>query len=275
MHPILIDFGTHDLPFLGPRHLFLPTYGALFALGAVVALFWFVRRARSLGYPHDRVFNAAFYGLVGGLVGAKLTLILVDWRYYRDNPVDVLWTFRSAGVLMGGVLVGATVFLLYARAQGLPVLTLGDAIVAPLALAQGIGRLGCFAAGCCYGVPSRSGFCAVTFTNPESMIPPNFLGVPLVPTQLLQMANDLLLAVLLSVLWRRRTKPEGTILALYILLYSLTRGLIEFWRGDAERGVWLGGRVSTSQLFCILGLALGSFLLVRFRTHGPARARVA
>jgi phosphatidylglycerol:prolipoprotein diacylglycerol transferase len=275
MHPILVDFGTHDLPLLGPRHLFLPTYGALFALGAVVALFWFVRRARSLGYPHDRVFNAAFYALVGGLVGAKLTLIVVDWRYYLDNPADLLWTFRSAGVLMGGVLAGAAAFVLYARAQGLPVLALGDAVVAPLALAQALGRLGCFAAGCCYGVPSDSGFCAVTFTSPEAMVPPTLLGVPLVATQLLQMANDLLLTVLLTWLWRRRTKPEGTVLALYVLLYSLTRGILEFWRGDAERGVWLGGRVSTSQIFCILGIAVGSFLLVRLRTQAAARARTA
>ena len=101
------------------------------------------------------------------------------------------------------------------------------------------------------------------------------LGVPLVPTQLLQMANDLLLALLLTVLWRRKTKPDGTVLALYVLLYSATRGLIEFWRGDAERGVWFGGRVSTSQLFCVLGIAIGSFLLVRIRTHGAARASVA
>src|SRR6185436_7706783 len=100
-------------------------------------------------------------------------------------------------------------------------------------------------------------------------------GVPLVPTQLLQMANDLLLALVLTVLWRRGVKPDGTILALYVLLYSVTRGLIEFWRGDAERGVWLGGHVSTSQMLCVAGIALGAFLLVRIRTQGAARARVA
>jgi phosphatidylglycerol:prolipoprotein diacylglycerol transferase len=124
-------------------------------------------------------------------------------------------------------------------------------------------------------LPSKSGFCAVTFTDPESMIPPGLLGVPLVPTQLLQMANDLLLALVLTVLWRRGVKPDGTVLALYVLLYSLTRGLIEFWRGDAERGVWLGGHVSTSQILSVLGIALGAFLLVRIRTQGAAPARVA
>src|SRR4029078_12017127 len=114
-----------------------------------------------------------------------------------------LRTVRAAAFLRGAVIVGALVFVLYARIRGLPVLRLGDALVAPLALAQGIGRIGCCAAGCCYGVPSKSGFCAVTFTDPESMIPPGLLGVPLVPTQLLQMAHDLLLALVLTVLWRR------------------------------------------------------------------------
>jgi len=142
MFPVLLDFGVHNLPFFGETHLFLPTYGVLYAAGAVVAWIWIMRRAKTLQVPDDHMFNLCFYGLLAGLVGAKLFLILVEWRYYLNNPMEILGTLRSAGVLIGGVVAGATVFIWYCRRHGLPALTLGDAAVAPLALGQAIGRLG-------------------------------------------------------------------------------------------------------------------------------------
>ena len=152
MYPILIDFGTYRLPFLGETHLFVPSYGLLFAVGTLLAWVWFMRRGRALGVPEEPLFNLTFYTLLGGILGAKLTLVLVDLRSYLEHPADLWGTLRSAGVLIGGVIAGAAVFVLYARRQGLPLFRLGDAIAAPLAMAQGVGRLGCFAAGCCWGV---------------------------------------------------------------------------------------------------------------------------
>jgi prolipoprotein diacylglyceryltransferase len=97
MHPILIELGTYDIPGLGPTHLFLPTYGVLFAAGALAAWYWFVARAVRVGLPKEPVFNLAFYTLLAGLVGAKLTLIVVDLPYYLANPAEILGTIRSAG----------------------------------------------------------------------------------------------------------------------------------------------------------------------------------
>src|SRR5262249_52156853 len=156
----------------------------VFALGALSAWWWFLRRAAALGLPAEPAFNLAFYTLLGGLLGAKVTLVLVDLRYYLDHPREILGTIPRPRVLMGGALAGVTVFILYARARALPILALGDAIVGPLALAQGIGRIGCFLAGCCWGIPA-SGFCAVRFTNPaahdQTGVP---LDTPLLPVQL-------------------------------------------------------------------------------------------
>ncbi len=255
MLPILLDFGTHDLPLLGPTHLFLPTYGVLFAGGALVAWWWFLRRAASLGIAAEQAFNLAFYTLLAGLVGAKLTLILIDWRYYLSNPTEIVGVVRAAGVLLGGVVLGMAVFVYYARAHRIPLPAAGDAIAAPLALAQGIGRLGCFAAGCCWGVESGA-WCSVRFTSPAAAAQTGVpLGVPLLPVQLFQAASDLALAAVLTVLWRRKPRPEGSVFAAYLILYGVARGTIEFWRGDAVRGVWLAGTVSTSQIFCLAGIA--------------------
>jgi phosphatidylglycerol:prolipoprotein diacylglycerol transferase len=262
LHPILVDLGTFDLPMLGETHLFLPTYGLLFAGGVLVAWMWFMRRAARSDLDPDRVFNLTFYTLLAGLLGAKLSLVIVDWDYYVSNPANLLGIVRAAGVLMGGVLAGALTFALYAWRTGLPMRELGDAIAAPLALAQAIGRLGCFAAGCCYGVET-GGWCAVTFTDPAAAAQTGVkLNVPLVPTQLIQMCNDLALAVLLTWLWRKRPRPPGTVFWIYVLLYSVSRGIIEIWRGDAQRGLYFGDRVSTSQLLAIVGVVLAVTMLV-------------
>ncbi len=274
MHPILLDFGTHDLPLLGLRHLFLPTYGALFALGVALAWWWFLRRARALGVAPETAFNLTFYSVLAGIVGAKLSLVVVDWRYYAENPGAILSLFRVAGVLMGGVAAGALAFVLYARRQGLPVLRLADAIVPPVALAQGIGRLGCFAAGCCWGVPVAPGSsCSVTFTDPAAAAQTGVpLHQPLFPAQLVQAAADFALAAVLTLVVRRGSRPAGLALWLYVLLYSVSRGTIEFWRGDEHRGLWLGGAISTSQILSLAGVAVAVAVLVARRLRRPPEA---
>lgn len=274
MFPNLIDLGSFELPLIGTVDLVLPTYGVLFALGALAAWYWFMSRGRRLGIPDDVLFNLGFWSIVAGLVGAKLALIAVDWRYYFENPVEILGTLRSAGVLLGGVVAGAIVFLVFARRHGLPVAKLADAAAAPVALGQAIGRLGCFAAGCCYGVPAAAGNpFAITFRNPGAHAHTDVpLGVPLVPIQLVQMASDLALAATLTVLWRRSRTP-GTTAWAYVALYGLTRALLEIWRGDAARGLWLGGHLSTSQIAGLCGVAVGVVALVRLRWLVPPAAR--
>jgi phosphatidylglycerol:prolipoprotein diacylglycerol transferase len=273
LFPLLVDFGRHDLPFFGETHLFLPTYGALFAAAALVAWSWFLRRGRALGVADDRLFNLSFYSLLGGIVGAKLALVALDWRSYLDDPGSLVGVLRSAGVLMGGVIGGAIVFVLYCLRQGLPLHVLGDAVAAPLALGQAIGRLGCFAAGCCWGraCDPHHPF-AVTFSNPvaheQTGVP---LGVPLLAVQLIQLTSDLALALLLTALWRRRPAPAGTVFWLYVALYGITRATIEFWRGDVQRGLFFGGRWSTSQLIAIAAVGLATAMLVA----GRARRRRA
>lgn len=270
MHPTLIDLGQVRLPILGETHLFLPTYGVLFAAGALIAWTWFFRRGKGMGLPEDTLFNLGFYSILAGLLGAKLALVVVDLPLYLAEPARILGTIRSAGVLMGGVLVGAIVFVLYARRHGLPVLGLADAAVAPVALAQAVGRFGCFSAGCCYGVPVDADHpLAITFTDPmaaaQTGVP---LHVPLFASQLAQAGHDLALAGVLTLLWRRKLRP-GTTLAAYLMIYGVGRAVLEVWRGDAARGTWFGGWLSTSQALSILAVVAGVVLLVRIRRAAP------
>jgi phosphatidylglycerol:prolipoprotein diacylglycerol transferase len=271
MFPVLIDLGRHDLPLLGETHLFLPTYGVMFAGGAVLAWIWFLRRARRLGVPDDQLFNLSFYSVLAGIFGAKLLLVALEWRSYVERPSELLGTLRSAGVLAGGVIAGAVVFALYARRHGLPALRLGDAGAAPLAAAQGIGRNGCFLAGCCWGVETHAGNpLACVFTDvrahDQTGVP---LHTPLVAVQLIQAVHDLALAAVLTWLWRKRIEPPGFVVWVYVIAYGIGRSVIELWRGDAQRGLFFDGRLSTSQILAIGAVLFAALMLAR----GVARHR--
>ena len=114
----------------------------------------------------------------------------------------------------------------------------------------------------------------VTFTDPvaaaQTGVP---LNVPVVPTQLIQMASDLGLALVLTWLWRRRPEPPGTVFWWYVLLYGITRGIIEHWRGDTVRGLYFDGIASTSQILAAAGVVLAVVMLVRGSRKGrPAAA---
>jgi phosphatidylglycerol:prolipoprotein diacylglycerol transferase len=251
-------FPRIDLFSIGDTDLFLPTYGLLFAAGVIISWLWFMRRAQELNVVQEKVFNITFYSVLAGLLGAKLALIVVDYRFYLDNPRELFGTIRSAGVLMGGLIAAVVVFIWYATRNRLPLRRLGDAVAAPMALAQAIGRLGCFMAGCCYGVPADPG-------NPFGMVfsPISAAGgeIARVPTQLIQAANDFVIAIILTVLWRIRIRPPGSVFWIYVLLYSLSRAIIELWRGDDYRGLYFDGAVSTSQLISAATFTLAAAML--------------
>lgn len=268
MHPILVDFGWANLPLLGPTHLYLGTYGVLFAAAALAGWAVWIRLTRADGLDLDRLLDLGFYALLAGLLGSKVGLILTDPGYYLSSLSALGSTLRAAGVLNFGVLAALLTILVYTRRHALPFWAVADPMVPGLALGQAIGRLGCFAAGCCYGTRASGLAWGVRFTDPAAA---SLSGTPLYsasdpegalnvlhPTQLYQAAADFLLFLVLLPAWRRKSFPGQTAL-LYIGLYSLSRGTIEFLRGDVERGVFdvlgTGFLLSTAQLTSMVGLA--------------------
>ncbi|HXH28347.1 MAG TPA: prolipoprotein diacylglyceryl transferase, partial [Candidatus Polarisedimenticolia bacterium] len=242
MFPILYDLH------LGRLGTFtLGTYGLFYALGFLAALRLAVHYARRDRIDGSSIVDLGIITLLAGFVGAKLLLYLLNPVVYFTHPMEMLRSLRSAGVFYGGFAVAALAALLYVRRKGLPLGKVADLTAPSLALGQAIGRLGCFAAGCCYGRRCDLPW-AVTFTDPRAFdltgVP---LGVPLHPTQIYHALADLLvLAVTARIMARRRF--DGQVFWVYVLLYAALRFLVEFWRGDAVRGVYLGGRLSTSQI---------------------------
>jgi phosphatidylglycerol:prolipoprotein diacylglycerol transferase len=246
-------FGRHIDP------ITLHTYGVILALAFLAGLWVASWQARKAGLDATRITDMAVYVLIAGLVGAKLLLVIVEWRHYSSNPSDILSIFRSGGVFYGGLLGAFPVAWWYARKHGLSGWATADVLAPGVALGQAIGRLGCFCAGCCYGKPSNAPW-AVTFRDlyatRQTGTP---IDTPLHPTQIYESLACLL--IFLALVWMaRRKKFQGQVTLAYVLLYAIVRFVIEFYRGDAVRGTVFGA-ISTSQFIAIL-MVVGALALM-------------
>jgi phosphatidylglycerol:prolipoprotein diacylglycerol transferase len=157
--------------------------------------------------------------------------------------------------------VGASA--LYCHLVKLPGWQIADCVAPGLALAQGLGRIGCFLAGCCWGTPTHLPF-GVTFT---SQIAHELTGVPLDisihPTQLYEAA--LVLISIPFLMWLRQRKSfQGEVILAYVCYYAIARFLLEFVRDD-PRGYYVFGLLSTSQLISLVLLPFSVFLWLRVR----------
>src|SRR6185312_6847665 len=176
MFPVLFNLGRFTLH----------TYGLLVATGFLVGIYTARHFARRFGMDPERVFNLAVYLALAAIVGAKLFLVIQDWRYYVLDPGSLLSVgfLQSAGIFYGGLIGALVVLTWYVRSQRLSWLAVGDAIVPGVALGHGIGRLGCFSAGCCWGKPTSLPW-GVTFRNAYAHATVGVpLNVRLQPTQL-------------------------------------------------------------------------------------------
>ncbi len=196
------------------------------------------------------------------LIGSKLFLVLTE-PVYLSNPsfIFTIEFLRSAGVFYGGFLFAAIYSFWYFRKFRLPGWKMADAFGPGLALGHMFGRLGCFAAGCCHGSETHSGW-GMTFSDPQCQVANALLGKPLWPTQLFEVVFNLALFVVLFVFYRKKTF-DGQVILLYAMGYSVFRFLVEFLRGD-ERGAVLYN-ISTSQFIALVVFPVALFFYVRCR----------
>lgn len=255
----------------------LPTYGFLVSLGVLVGLWVSVRNSEKQGIDPEKAWNLGILVVLAGIVGAKVLLILVDWSYYTSHPAEIfsLGTLQAGGVFSGGLIGALAMAIWYVRSNRMPALATCDAFAPGLALGHAIGRLGCFAAGCCYGKETHS-FLGVTFHNPlaHSWVGTP-LGISLHPTQLYESAVELANSFLLTWLLARK-KFDGQIIGAYLFLYGIARFFLEFLRGDPGRGEVFGGLMTGTQLISILLVVAGGLIWwIRSGSPRPVPAQAA
>lgn len=262
MHPVLFRIGSFEIG----------TYGLLLAVGFFLALGLAGRLARKDNLSMEGITDLAVTVLIAGVVGAKVLMVVVDLLNGRPaSEAFSLATLRAGGFIHGGVIAGAAAFFWRMKKNNLPYAETMDTLVAPLALGQAIGRLGCFFAGCCYGTACTQPW-AVTFTNEAAeRFSGTHLHVPLHPVQIYSsILNFSILGVLL--LLHRKRKIKGSVFGAYFVLEGLARIFVETWRDDPDRGTWLGQAwLSTGRLTGFLFVLFGAGVLA----WAARRARAA
>ena len=221
-------------------------YGLMIGLGVMAALLLGDYRAKKFGLNGDHIYGMTFSAVILGFLAARILFIITEWENFLQNPMQYL---AGAGfVVYGGIIGGALTIYGFCKIKKIDMLSYLDLMIPSVALAQALGRVGCFLAGCCYGKETDSPL-GVVFTNSD--FAPN--GVKLLPTQLFMAGGDLIIMAVL--LWYAAKRPmRGRTSALYLILYSIGRFFVEFLRND-DRGTV--GMLSTSQFIAIFTFLAG------------------
>lgn len=270
MHPFLLDLDG----------FILPSYGVAMAVGYLLGVLLAARTAERHGVSFNRVLDLSFWLLAAGLIGSRLLFVVTNpGAFYRlcafgDPPaprgtLGIIYDctrafhFWEGGLVFYGALLGALAMAaLYCRRHKLNLRLVADVGATSVALGHCLGRLGCFAAGCCYGKPVAWG---VSFP-PESlahqeMVLGKLLAAgapatpPLHPTQLYEAGVEL--CIFFVLLWvSRRKRFTGQVMLTYCMLYPTARVIIELFRADPDRTYLV--ELSTPWLNSALGLPAGA-----------------
>ena len=258
MYPKLFSIGWFSIP----------TYGVLVALGFLAGLAIAMRLAKKMDIPAELITNLAVYCAFAGILGAKLFMFLFDWQHYLEHPGDIftIETLQAAGVFHGGFLAALVTAVVYIRRHHLPTLLTMDCFAPGIALGHAIGRLGCAAAGCCWGTRCNLPWAIRFHTDEAAPVP---LNVPLHPVQFYESAANL---IIFGILYRafHKTHRPGEIIGGYLILYSTARFIVEFFREHEQS---LAAGLSLTQWLAVGFFVLGVTIVVRVRqiTTVPAQ----
>lgn len=294
-----------------PLHI----YGLMMATAFIVGIGLAMRQARREGLPDvalrdekgfelkdkdgkkititasELVSDLGFWLLVAGLAGSRVLYIITRWNdEYKYNPMKVLQIWEGGLVWYGGLIAATIVAWRFVVRYRISFWPYADVLVPGVSLGHGIGRLGCFAAGCCFGNEARAGFPLTVQFPPGSAASIQHFGAtvgramvskPVYPTQLMEAFGETLIFFTLLYI-RSKKRFHGQVLLSYFFLYPILRTVIEMFRGDKIRGFlfqWPDAQapmlLSTSQAVSI-GMALAGILLtwgiIRSRSKDAAEA---
>jgi len=262
MRPILFSIGG----------LHIHSYGFMLALGFIVGITIAVREAQRIGMDPEKVLNLIMYILIFSILGARVFHCIVFYESYIADPLRILKLWEGGLVFFGGFIGGVLISVWYTWRKGMNFWSISDLTIPLVSLGLAFGRIGCLSAGCCYGKAVDAGFLfSMTFTDPSGI---GIKDTPLYPTQLLSSLNAFGIFLLLWLI-RKRKQFEGQLLVIYLVIYSITRSLIELLRDDPRGFVeFFSIQISESQLVSIGMLPLAAVLLIVFPRQQKLRDTV-
>ncbi|MCM8762760.1 MAG: prolipoprotein diacylglyceryl transferase [Candidatus Omnitrophica bacterium] len=243
MHPVIFS--------IGPIHIY--AYGLLLVLAFFIATVLATLQARQRGINPELIWNLAFILTISGIIGARILYVLENLNFYLKNPLEIIILQHGGLSWFGGLALASIFGIRYLRKKQLAIYGILDLLVPYLALAQSIGRIGCFLNGCCYG---RESIWGVYFPVHNKV---------LLPTQIYSSLILLLIFIILRLL-SSKSLPGGFIFYTYLILYSVKRFFIEFLRADNRPFIW---GLSLFQIICLFLFIFSLIKLFSLRKTRP------
>lgn len=262
MWPFLFDLDIAGV------HLKPPTYGVLLAIAFSAGYFEALRRSKPMGLEAKHVENIFLLVVLSSVIGARMFHVLFeDPSYYWQHPTEIIAIWNGGYTLYGALILSLVCGVIYTRLTKINYLAYADLAATSVALGIGIGRLGCFFAGCCWGAPTKMPW-GVTFSHPESFTDVHLKHIPLHPTQIYESIGCFLIYGYISWLAKRH-RYQGQLIFHFLIAYSFLRYLVEIFRGDTYRGFVLGGVFSYSQFISLSFVPIALLGIWYCRKHKP------
>lgn len=241
--------------------LSIQAYGAMIFLGVVTFLYFLHKdpKVKPL-MSTNTLFDIVTVGIITGIIGGRILYILEYWQQFSSlGQIFAVW---DGGFSILGTLIALLIVIpRYLKKRGIPVYPFLDRVGVYAPLTQAIARLGCFIAGCCYGIATTSCL-AVTYTSPASLAP---LNTPIHPTQLYSSVLLFSIFLFLYYVGQKKFRQPGQLFACYLMLVSLQRFFVDSLRADRTL---IQNILSLSQVCALALFMIGLVLLVR-RTYYP------
>ena len=258
MHPFLID------TFVNQHHLKVPSFGVFLATAFSVAYFWSLKNAALFKISGKHIERLFLLILISSALGGRLFHVLFeDPQFYFKHPEKIMAVWEGGFTFYGAFLASLLTLFIYCRYFSISLGDMCDIAGTSTFFSLAIGRLGCFAAGCCWGKTCSLPW-AVTYLHPEAFN--SVHGIPVHPTQLYEAAGAFLVFLWCQAHLSKRTF-SGEVGFKGLIGYAGVRFLVEYFRGDSYRGFIIPHWVSTSQLISVVLIAGSLMGLFYFRKH--------
>lgn len=256
MHPILFKYGPIEIRY----------YGLMYVIGILFASYIIKKevRRKGIGMTDDDVMNFIIWTVVGGVIGARLYYVVFNLDYYLANLSEMPAIWHGGLAIHGGLIGGALVAWSYLRRHGVRFWRMADAVAPSIILGQTFGRFGNFMNGDAHGMPTTMPW-GIVFPK-DSIAGSQFPNTPLHPTMLYEMVFNFSIFCFLWLYLRKREHKDGYIFAMYIVLYSIGRFIVEHFRADS---LMLGPLRMAQVVSLVIAVGVGALIISKRLWEAP------
>ena len=259
MKPIIYQFNPPEWMSFLPETVTIHSYGVMIGLGIIFSYLLAIRLGKSLKVDSDKTASIFFWVFIASVIGGKIFFYFENPEIYFTDPSKMITKPGGGFVFYGSLIFAIPTLIWYLRKSKIPVWDYLDIVAIYGPLLHLFGRMGCFMAGCCHGKACSPAY-GIIFSDPDTKANP--MNTPVYPTQLYSVI--LLLGIILFLyFYRNKKKFAGQMFLLYVIIYSIGRGIIEIFRGDEARGYIIDGILSHSQLIAIVMIAITAIVWMK------------